>query len=213
MLSFAEEILLLALDSETGEIKELPSFSLDGALASAVLLELAFMNRVDYDQTSLRVIDTTSTGNLVLDGTLRALDRRGSEWPISDALYFLSEQALAIRERILGRLVASGVVKMVDKKVFWVFGRTQVPSHDGRETKEIGTRLRDLILSDTIPDPRDAVLVSLVDACAMWDEVFSPAELDQVRARIQTLARMELMGRTLRSLLVRLNGAGLMRRG
>ncbi len=100
---------------------------------------------------------------------------------------------------------------MVDKRVFWVFGRTQVPSHDGRETKEIRTRLRDLILSDTIPDPRDAVLVGLVDACAMWGEVFSASELDHVRSRIQTLARMELMGQTLRSLLGRLSGAGLIR--
>jgi len=208
MLSFAEEILLLALDDKTGEIRELPSFSLDGALACALLVELAFLNRIDYDMNRMRIVDSTPVGNLLLDGTLRALERRGKEWAMRDALYFLSEQALAIRERVLGHLVARDVVRMVDKKVFWVFKGSQVPSHDGRETGAMRTRLRELILSDAIPDPRDTVLVSLVDACSMWGQVFSESELERVRDRIQALARMELMGQTLRSLLGRMSGPG-----
>ncbi len=206
MLSFAEEILLLALDDKTGEIRELPSFSLDGALACALLVELAFLNRIDYDQYSMHVVDSTPVGNLLLNGTLRALERRGKEWTMRDALYFLSGQALAIRERVLGHLVSKGVVRMVDKRVFWVFSGSQVPSHDGRETMEIRTRLRELILSDEIPDPRDTVLISLVDACSMWGEVFSESELERVRDRIRAIARMELMGQTLHSLLGRLTG-------
>ena len=47
MLTFVEEIVLLALDDKSGKFVDLPPLALDQALAGAALLELAFQNRID----------------------------------------------------------------------------------------------------------------------------------------------------------------------
>jgi|GEM_PF-5556406 len=47
MLTFAEEIILLSLDDNSGALKELPSLSLPYASGGAVLMDLAMANRID----------------------------------------------------------------------------------------------------------------------------------------------------------------------
>jgi len=53
---------------------------------------------------------------------------------------------------------------------------------------------RELILSDDIPDPREVVLINLGNACRLLDDLFTPAEYEQVRSRITALARLDLIG-------------------
>ncbi|MEW6363034.1 MAG: GPP34 family phosphoprotein [Acidobacteriota bacterium] len=207
MLSFAEELLLLALDDERGDMRDLPFFSLNGALAGAVLLELAFLQRVDYDQKQLTVLDSTATNNDILDDVLAWLAKKQANLSLTDTLSILSARAHEIRERVLKQLVARGVLKVVDKKILWVVAVRRYPAVCGTETKEIKARLRDLVLSDEVPTPRDAVLVSLVDTCSLWPVVLTPAEEKQREQRIRSLTKLELMGHALRLLLHRLSAA------
>jgi hypothetical protein len=55
--------------------------------------------------------------------------------------------------------------------------------------------LQTLIDSDEIPDPDEAVLVALVDAFGLFDELFSPDELTRRRPRIEAITRLDLNGR------------------
>ena len=50
-------------------------------------------------------------------------------------------------------------------------------------------RLRHLILTDEIPDPRDAVLLSLIYACGLLDLVLPIDEIASQRQRIEQLER------------------------
>ena len=59
---------------------------------------------------------------------------------------------------------------------------------------EVRTRLRQLLLTDEIPDPRDVVLLSLVDSCNLMGQVLSPQEAEQAAERIQQLSRLDLIG-------------------
>ncbi|MFM8653319.1 MAG: GPP34 family phosphoprotein, partial [Verrucomicrobiota bacterium] len=56
MLTFGEEIVLLALDDKKGKFVDLPPLALDQALAGAALLELAFQNRIDTDLAHLMLV-------------------------------------------------------------------------------------------------------------------------------------------------------------
>jgi len=86
VLRFAEEILLLALDENTGRLHALPERALEFALAGAVLMELAFMGRLDTDATQLIVSDTSPTGDAVLDEALKALPKSEPSLTIQKAL-------------------------------------------------------------------------------------------------------------------------------
>lgn len=195
MLTFAEEILLLTLDDKKGTFKPLPAQALKFALAGALLMELAVNNRIDTDMQTLRVVDAQPTGDPLLDETLALLQTTRTDQP---AGYWLGELAWRhrdLQERVLQRLVDKGVLKVVDRKVLWVFAARRYPLMDDREVKEVRARLRDLILGADIPDPREAVLVGLVNACGLFDGIFTEEELPRVRPRIAQLAKLDLIGR------------------
>lgn len=194
MLSFAEEIFLMALDDREGSIKPLPVSALEYALPGALLIELAFLNKIDIDLKALNVVDKQPTGNDLLDDVLLQIEGKTETQPTSFWLSFFAGKAKQIQERVLDRLVSKGILKVEDKKVLWVFKTRRYPVMDNREIKEVKTRLRDLILSDDIPDPRDAVLISLIDACHLFDDMFSDEEYERVKPRIKALAKLDLIG-------------------
>ena len=194
MLSFAEEIFLLALDDREGSIKPLPVSALEYALPGALLMELAFLNKIDIDLKCLEVVNTEPIGNVLLDDVLRQIEGKSEAQPTSYWLSFFAGQAKQIHERILAQLVSKGILKTEDKKILWVFKTRRYPMIDNREIKEVTARLRELILGDEIPDPREAVLVSLVDACRLFDDLFSAEEYERVQPRIKTLAKLDLIG-------------------
>jgi hypothetical protein len=194
MLSFAEEIFLFALDDREGCIKPLPVSALEYALAGAMLIELAFLNKIDIDLKTLRVVDKTSTQNPLLDEILHQVEAKADAQSVSYWLSFFAGKAKQLQERVLDQLVSKGILKVEDKKILWVFKTRRYPLLNNHEIKEVKTRLRELILSNEIPDPREAVLVSLVDACHLFDDLFSDEEFERVKPRIKALAKLDLIG-------------------
>ena len=71
MLTFSEEMLVLLLEDAHGTFVPIPRTSIECALAGAVLMDLAFANRIDTDLETLMVTDRTPTGILMLGRTLR----------------------------------------------------------------------------------------------------------------------------------------------
>ena len=55
-------------------------------------------------------------------------------------------------------------------------------------------RLRQTLLSEDIPDPRDIVLICLIDACALMGFVLGESELEAATPRIEQLRKMDLIG-------------------
>ena len=68
------------------------------------------------------------------------------------------------------------------------------PSIDGNVIEEVKLRIMRVLFSDEIPDPRDIVLICLVDACDMFEGLLSKVELEETRERINTLRKMDLIG-------------------
>ena len=204
MLNFAEEILLLALDDEAGALRELPALSLENALVAAVLMDLAFLNRIDNDQNVLRVIDPTPTGDEVLDTILADLGKTREDIPIPDCLEGLFLRSENIRKKTLDRLVQKKVLRVENSRILWVFAVRRYPKCNGVQCREVKSRLRSLILSEALPDPRDAALVGLIDACRLWDAVLTEEETRQSEERIRFLAGLDLIGQATISLTRRL---------
>jgi anti-anti-sigma factor len=193
-LTVAEEIYLLALDESRGVLKPIPSFALDYALGSALLMELALCDRIDTDLTTLKVTSTEPIGEPLLDDTLLELQQKTEPQPTSFWLERLTARKKQIAERVLAQLIRKGILKQENRRLLWVFETHRYPLMDDREVKEVRTRLRELILGDDIPDSRDVVLISLGNACRLLDDLFTDKENDQVQSRIAALARLDLIG-------------------
>lgn len=207
MLSFAEEIYLLALDDVTGKIT-IPSkdIVLSTVLIGAVLCELAFLNKIDNDQEFLYLLNTESTGNPILDETLKTIQQTGQEKnTIYHCLKMLLPRAKQIEQDVLAHLIKRGILKQVNEKILWLFSTRRYPVIDNTEVKDVETRLREIILTDTIPTPRDAVLVSLAHTCDLLDDILSPREQRRSSEKIEELAKLDLVGQEVAQLINQIN--------
>jgi hypothetical protein len=203
VLTMPEEILLLLLDDETGKPVGLPGPAGDLALAGAILMELALAGRIDTDLDRLIVVQQRPTGDALLDGVLARLaagapaslsPERTSRWWIQD----LAKSGPAFRTEILDRLVAAGVLRRIEDRFLWVFPERRYPKAEGRaETAEVRRRLRGVLLEDEIPDPRDALLIGLARAAGLVPLVLDEAEAAQAAARVDQVAGLEELSRSL----------------
>lgn len=195
MLTFVEEIVLLALDDKKGKFVELPPLALDQALAGAALLELAFLNRIDTDLTHLTLVSDKPTGDRMLDPILKEIAAAQDRKDAKHWVGVISADGQKIREGALARLVERGVLKREEKKILWVIPGRRYPMIQNQEEEEVRKRIRRVVMDGAIPSPRDVVIISLASACQLLRTVFSDADLLKYSPRIAEVAKMDLIGR------------------
>ena len=202
MLRFAEEILLLLRDEDSGDIApNYPPHLLDIVLAGAVLMDLALEDRIDTDILQLILVDSTPVGDDLLDPTLADI----AEGPLNrDAGFWLTHTARRgneIREKALARLVERGILEIEADGLFF-FSRNvsrsrRYPTGDGTTVEEVRLRIMRVLFSDDIPDPHDIVIICLADACGIWERILSIDEQAEVAERIELVQKMDLIGQSL----------------
>ena len=196
MLRFAEEIILLMLHDDDGKFAHVPSWSMDRALAGAVLMDLALENRIDTDPENLVLIDSTPVGDSLLDPTLAEI-AAGEQ---SDARYWVEHTAKKgeqIREEALSRLVGAGILEQHEDRFLWVFRSRRYPVVDGKAEREVKLRIMEVLFSDQIPAPRDVVIIALADACGIFRELLPKRELQQAADRIEQVRKLDLIGQAM----------------
>ena len=200
-LRAVEEILLLILDNDNGEIRNrFPLHSRAVAFAGAALTDLALANRIDTNVNELIVSDPTPLGDELLDPILVEIAQSGGN-PRSAAFWIehLARQSDQIREVALTRLIERGYLEAdTGGQVYLSPGISRIrryTSQDGRTTEDVQLRIMRTLFSDDIPDVRDIVIISLASACGVFESILSPDELAQVQSRIDLICRMDLIGR------------------
>ena len=100
---------------------------------------------------------------------------------------------------MLGRLVEAGILRMEDRQFLWVFSRRAYPKNSGREEREAKARLMSVIFDDTVPSPRDTLLLSLADSTGVLDEMLSSEEMRKASERIAEVVALEEISRSVRA--------------
>ena len=210
-LTFCEEVLVLLLNDERGTLASIARNKADCVLAGAALMDLAFAGRIDTDPQTLFVVDRTPMGNLMLDPVLAKIVARGET---TDTLAWLkrlaAEDAGRIREQALVLLVRRGMLEPREGSFNAAFARLPgqllrrrrivagSPLARRRQAgRRVEQRVRDALLSHGIPDPHDAALLGLVEACDLLGEVIPEGDVDRLRPRVAQLRRLDLIGREL----------------
>jgi len=194
MPTFAEEFLLLALNDPKGGFVREPPERFENALAGAILMDLALMNRIDTDLEHLILIDGSPSGDPLLDEVLALIrkypDSKSTAYWIEEIRYHIGE----FRDHIINRLIDRGMLKKEEKKLLGIIPQKLYAVPQSAEAREVRERLRTTILSDDIPDPRDVLLISLMVSCNLIDRLFSRQEREAVLERIDRVAQMDLIG-------------------
>jgi Golgi phosphoprotein 3 len=207
MLTFAEELLLLAHDEKSGNFANIQDLLMNTALAGAVLMDLAILNRLDTDVSNLVILDRSVTGEKLLDYSLNELAALPNQTSTIDALDLLRKRGSSIEQMAIARLIERGILRQHEGRILWVFETRRYPLIDGKELQEVKRRIADLLLSDDIPDPRDIVIIALAQACGLLRRVFSESELRSAQKRIDQIAKLDLIGQAMTDMMQELNAA------
>ncbi len=193
MLRFVEEIMLLLLRDHDGRFVRVPSWSLEYALAGGVLMDLALENRIDTDLENLILVDSTPVGDNLIDPTLAEIAGE----PNHPTRYWVErtvERSEDLHEAALSRLVEHGILERQEKRFLWAFRSRRYPMVDGRAEREVKLRIMEVLFGEEIPDPRDIMLICLVDACGIFNHLLSREELGKASGRIEQVRQMDLIG-------------------
>ena len=200
-LTMPEEITLLLLDDKTGRPIGLPAPAGDYALASAILMQLSLDGRVDTDLERLMVTSQQPTRDPVLDealimiaGNLGMRDSR--HWIVE-----LGRKTEHFRGMVLDSLTRKGVLRREEGRFLWVFAdrRYPKPAEGQEEVREVRARLRAVLLEDDIPEPHDSLMIGLARAAGLIPLILSQAEQERAADRVDQVANLEELARTLSS--------------
>ncbi|MCY4041250.1 MAG: GPP34 family phosphoprotein [Gammaproteobacteria bacterium] len=196
-LNFAEEIILLLLDDETGKMESVHPTVMEMLMAGAAMMDLAVRGRIDCDLEKVFVTNDELTGEPMLDLAFEEIRNSSENLHPRQWIQKLSDRGLELRDMALAHLVTRGILREEEKKFLWVFGGRRYPVVDDHEEREVKMRLMDVLLSDTIPDPRDVVLICLADAADVFQVILSPRELRLADKRITQVRQLDLIGQAM----------------
>jgi len=200
-LTMPEEIILLLLDDKTGRPIGLPAPAGDYALASAILMQLSLDGRIDTDPEKLMVTSHLPSGDAVMDEALKLVSTNAGQRDSRHWIVELGRRAEGFREMTLERLVAKGVLHKEEGRFLWVFADRRYPKAPEGEldVMEVRARLRAVILSNEIPDPHDSLMIGLARSAGIIPLILSAAEQEKYGKRVDQVADLEELGRTLSS--------------
>ena len=201
-LSLPEELLLTLLNQESGYFHQVPGWYLNCAVIGAVLAELSLMARIDTDETSLILWDKTETGSPVLDLILSEIAAEPVQRSAQYWIERLSHHAEHIIDTTLDRLVDLGILEHHHGE-FWTLTRNTLQSdlltssEDDTAVQFVKTRIARAIFSNEIPDPRDVIIICLINTCDVFRFMFQLDE--ESEERIRFICNMDLIGRSIAS--------------
>ncbi|MCQ3808127.1 MAG: cytochrome P450 [Acidimicrobiaceae bacterium] len=199
-LTLPDELVLTLLNEESGYFRQVPGWSLNCAVVGSALAELSLIGRIDTDMDSLILLDQKPTGDPCLDPVLKAI----ADEPVQrNAQYWvehLAPRAESIIDMTLDRLVELHILRHHDGD-FWSLDQTAWRSgyHTGTEVgtavEFVKTRISNAIFTDEIPEPRDIIIICLIETCDVLRYIF---ELDEeTEPRIEQIKKMDLIGRAI----------------
>lgn len=193
----AEELLMIALDDEEGTEIEHGDITqrntLEEGLNAALILELVFADRVALSPSGdVSVTHNAPTGDAILDSSLEAIVHRTnatSTFPLTASLEIPN-----LKERLLNRLVEDQVLRRVKDplqqhpdRFFWVIPPGTDPNADTLPERLIRKRIREVVLDGFAADERLRVLICLVQACGLVQEVFPKHDPAITNRRIEAI--------------------------
>ena len=99
------------------------------------------------------------------------------------------------------RLVAHGILEAEANGLVFLsrlVARVRRYTVGGETVEDVESRVMRTLFSELIPDPRDVLIIGLAAACGVFESILSREELAAVQERIDAIARLDLMGRTIR---------------
>ena len=187
-LNVPEELLVMLLNEQTGYFYQVEGWTLNCVVIGAVLADLSLKSRIDTDEESLFLIDSTKTGEPILD---LCLEEIASHPEPQNTRYWIEKLTIhseTIIDATLERLVDLELLTHQDGGFY---------SLNHSNWHNIKSEIEQVILTDTIPSPKDSLIIGLLNACDVIRFIF---ELDEKKeTKIKWICNLESINRKISS--------------
>jgi len=200
--TLAEDLYLLATDA-SGRIS-IDTAYLDLGLGGALLLDLMLRDRVTLVDSHVVVIDSTPTGDPLLDAALADL---AGETRAHDPEHWIRHLARHSRHAVQDRLVDTGVLARDEHKVLGILPVHRAHETDGRLHHELVDHLHDAVVLGHRPSHETAALASLVLAVGLERHLFPRSDRRAVAERLAEIAEGRWVGSAVRHAIDAVNAA------
>ena len=199
-LNILDEFVLLCLNERTGYFYQISGWSLNCAIIGAVLADLSINLRIDTDENSLFLIDSTKTGEPILD---LCLEEIASQSDTQETRYWVERLSLHseyIIDNTLKRLVEMEILTYFEGEFYAInesswYAELSDYSGDNQSGIHVKTRIGETIYTDIIPSPKDSLIIGLLNACNLVRSIF---QLEDVyEERVALICNMELISRAI----------------
>ena len=202
-LNIPQEFVMTILNEETGYFHQVEGWTLNCATIGAVLADLSLKSRIDTDEETLFLLDSTKTGDPVLDLCLTEIASNPDPQIPRYWIERLAIHAEGIIDTTLNHLIQLGILSRHEGDFYttnhcdWYAELQQYPKSES-VGKHINSRNEKAIFTDIIPDPKDSLIIGLLSACDIIQFVFDlEEERDKRNKRIELICEMELINRVI----------------
>ena len=186
-LNLVEEFLLIALDDDKG-VFVIDSTHLHYGFAGAVLLELAVRDKIAVDGDFVHLKSSSHEPEASLNRALDMMAASDKPRKVKDWLGKLAQKAGEMKNETLQRLIERGILSKEEHKILWIIPNNKYPTSNLNPENKVRERLNSVTIHGAKSEPRDIMLLSLIDVSDLTKEAFrNESDYKEIKRKIKAL--------------------------
>jgi len=113
---------------------------------------------------------------MALNKALEYLTEKAKSTKVKDVISAFAKQAGEFKDDVLQRLINKGILKKEEAKILWIIPNNKYPTSDLSPENKVRERLKAVMLEGAKSEPRDIMLLSLIDVSDLTKEAFRDKE-------------------------------------
>ena len=189
-LNIIEKLILLSLDDEKGNLLSSgPQFNT--AIIGATLAELILLGKLRISEKRIKVSNTTSTNDKVLDYALAEIRKSKKDKKLSHWILSLASKAPKTIEIYEQKFIDNKILYRKDSKVLWFFDKTNFPAKDSTLENIFRQELNDIVFKNNTADLNNKILIGLIEASDLNKEIYGKKLSKETKRAIKDIYKSD----------------------
>ena len=207
-----EEMFLLALNDQKGQISNSVNTQLHYGLSGAILSDLVLLERINLDDDKhFIILSLNPINDSLLDDALVTISNSAKAHKAGFWVKHMADNLKKLSRRVGDKLVDNNVLTRENKRYFWVMPSVEYPNSEATAKYWVKQWLREAVLIDNPQNknPHALALLGLVRACDMLEFVFTRDELKTANRQIDQLVMQDEIGKSVQEALDAIEAAAI----